>query len=168
MPKPHLVDYRERVAVDGVPLHEQAFADAVARVLPAADAVAQRLGAPTEFEVLTAVALAELRRREVGIALVEVGLGGRLDATNVLDAGVAVVTNVARDHERHLGRTLAAIGAEKAAIIKPGNLAVTGAAGRGLRPILDRCASLDVPLRRAGRRPAVPLDGPRRRTGKAC
>jgi dihydrofolate synthase/folylpolyglutamate synthase len=78
-------------------------------------------------------------------------MGGRLDATNVLDLGVAAITNVQRDHEQHLGRTLAAIGGEKAPIIKRGNSAVTGARGRGLRPILDRCADLDVPLRRAGR-----------------
>jgi len=150
MPKPHLVAYRERIAVGGVPIPEDAFAAAVARVLPEADAVAARLGDPTEFEILTAVAFSELAGRGVDVALVEVGLGGRLDATNVLDAGVAVVTNVARDHERHLGRTLAAIGGEKAAIIKPGNLAVTGARGRGLRPIEERCRSLGVPLRRAG------------------
>jgi dihydrofolate synthase/folylpolyglutamate synthase len=79
-------------------------------------------------------------------------MGGRLDATNVLDGGVAAITNVALDHEKHLGSTLAAIGTEKAAIIKAGNLAVTGASGRGLRPILDRCTALDVPLRRAGTR----------------
>jgi len=81
---------------------------------------------------------------------VEVGLGGRLDATNVLDAGVAVVTNVQHDHERLLGSTLAAIGAEKAAIIKPGNLAVTGARGRGLAPVLARCSEVGAALRRAG------------------
>jgi dihydrofolate synthase/folylpolyglutamate synthase len=86
----------------------------------------------------------------VDLALVEVGLGGRLDATNVLDAGVAVITNVQHDHERWLGTTLAAIGHEKAAIIKPGDLAVTGARGRGLVPILKRCASVAAPLRRAG------------------
>ncbi|HEX2142575.1 MAG TPA: Mur ligase family protein [Candidatus Limnocylindria bacterium] len=150
MPKPHLVSYRERIAIDGVPLSEDRFAAALASVLPAVDRVAARLGPPTEFEVLTAAAYAELARAGVDLALVEVGLGGRLDATNVLDPGVAVITNVQHDHERHLGRTLAAIGAEKAAIIKRGNLAVTGATGRGLRPILDRCAALDVPLRRAG------------------
>lgn len=150
MPKPHLVSYRERIALDGEPLSEERFATAVGRVLPAVDEVAARLGPPTEFEVLTAAGLLELEAAEVDLALVEVGMGGRLDATNVLDAGVAVVTNVAHDHERHLGRTLAAIGAEKAAIIKPGNLAVTGATGRGLRPILDRCAALSVPLHRAG------------------
>ena len=152
MPKPHLVAYRERIAVDGEPILEAEFADALNRVLPAADAVAARLGPPTEFEVLTAAAFDELARREVDLVLVEVGMGGRLDATNVLDAGVAAITNVALDHERYLGHTLAAIGAEKAAIVKPGNLAVTGASGRGLKPLTDRCAALGVPLRRAGAR----------------
>jgi dihydrofolate synthase/folylpolyglutamate synthase len=150
MPKPHLVTYRERIAVNGVPLSEERFAAAVSAVLPATDAVASRLGPPTEFEVLTAAAYAELARAGVDLALVEVGMGGRLDATNVLDPGVAVITNVQHDHERYLGRTLAAIGTEKAAIVKRGDLAVSGAAGRGLRPIIDRCAALGVPLRRAG------------------
>jgi dihydrofolate synthase/folylpolyglutamate synthase len=152
MPKPHLVSYRERIAVDGEPVAPGDFAAAVGRVLPAIDRVAADIGPPTEFEALTAAAIAELARRRVDLALVEVGMGGRLDATNVLDLGVAAITNVQRDHERYLGHTLAAIGTEKAAIIKPGNIAVTGAAGRGLRPIIERCAALDVPLRRAGPR----------------
>jgi len=150
MPKPHLVSYRERIAVDGEPLAPAAFAAAVARVLPAIDRVAAQVGPPTEFEALTAAAITELAQRDVDLAIVEVGMGGRLDATNVLDLGVAAITNVQHDHEAHLGPTLAAIGGEKAHIVKRGNLAVTGASGRGLRPILDRCAALDVPLRRAG------------------
>jgi dihydrofolate synthase / folylpolyglutamate synthase len=152
MPKPHLVSYRERIAIDGRPLSRAAFAAAVERVLPAIDRVADAVGAPTEFEALTAAAIAELVLRDVEVAVVEVGLGGRLDATNVLDLGVAAVTNVQLDHEAILGPTLAAIGGEKAPIIKAGNVAVTGATGRGLRPILDRCAALDVPLLRAGTR----------------
>lgn len=150
MPKPHLVSYRERIAVDGVPVSRERFAAAVASVLPAIDAVTARLGPPTEFEALTAAAFADLSRSDLDLVLVEVGLGGRLDATNVLDPGVAVVTNVQHDHEKHLGATLAAIGAEKAAIIKPGSLAVSGATGRGLRPITDRCTALGAPLRLAG------------------
>jgi dihydrofolate synthase/folylpolyglutamate synthase len=150
MPKPHLVSYRERVSIDGRALDRDRFAAAVAAVLPAVERVARRLGPPTEFEVLTAAAFGELARAGVDLALVEVGMGGRLDATNALDPGVAVITNVQHDHERHLGRTLAAIGGEKAGIIKRGNLAVTGATGRGLGPIVDRCASLDVSLRRVG------------------
>jgi len=150
MPKPHLVSYRERVAVNGEPISTDDFAAAVARVLPAVDRVAAELGPPTEFEVLTAAAIAELARRGVPLVLVEVGLGGRLDATNVLDLGVAAITNVQKDHEVVLGSTLRAIGAEKAAIIKPGNLAATGANGRGLTPIVDRCAEVGASLRRSG------------------
>jgi dihydrofolate synthase/folylpolyglutamate synthase len=154
MPKPHLVSYRERIAIDGRPLDEARFARAVQRVMPAVDRVAVRLGPPTEFEALTAAAFGELARSGLDLVLVEVGLGGRLDATNVLDPGVAAITNVQLDHERYLGHTLAAIGAEKAAIIKPGSLAVTGASGRGLRPISERARSLGVPLALAGpRRP---------------
>ena len=152
MPKPHLVSYRERIAIDGMPLDEARFARAVQRVLPAVDRVAERLGPPTEFEVLTAAAFGELARSGLDLVLVEVGMGGRLDATNVLDPGVAVITNVQLDHERYLGHTLAAIGREKAAIIKRGNLAVTGATGRGLRPIAERARTLGVPLALAGSR----------------
>ena len=152
MPKPHLVSYRERIAVDGRPLEEDAFAAAIERVMPAIDRVAAEVGPPTEFEALTAAAIAELARLDVDLAIVEVGLGGRLDATNVLDLGVAAITNVQLDHEAILGPTLTAIGGEKAPIIKAGDVAVTGATGRGLRPILDRVAAMEVPLLRAGPR----------------
>lgn len=152
MPKPHLVSYRERIAIDGEPISPAEFAAAVERVLPAVDKVAADVGPPTEFEALTAAAVTELARRRVDLAIVEVGLGGRLDATNVLDLGVAAITNVQKDHEAILGTTLHAIGAEKAAIVKRGNLAVTGATGQGLTPIRRRCGELGVPLRRAGPR----------------
>ena len=152
MPKPHLVSYRERVAIDGAAISADDFAAAVARVLPAVDRVAADIGPPTEFEALTAAAVTELARRDVDVAVVEVGLGGRLDATNVLDLGVAAVTNVQKDHEAILGATLHAIGGEKAAIIKPGNVAVSGARGQGLTPIRRRARELGVPLRRAGPR----------------
>jgi dihydrofolate synthase/folylpolyglutamate synthase len=99
MPKPHLVAYRERIAVDGRALSPPAFAAAIERVLPAVDRVAASLGPPTEFETLTAAAFAELTRQDVDLAIVEVGMGGRLDATNVFDAGVAAITNVQKDHE---------------------------------------------------------------------
>jgi dihydrofolate synthase/folylpolyglutamate synthase len=150
MPKPHLVSYRERIAIDGQPISRELFAAAIAAVMPAIDRVTERLGPPTEFEALTAAAFQHLAGAGIDLALVEVGLGGRLDATNVLDAGVAAITNVQHDHEKLLGPTLAAIGGEKAAIIKRGNLAVTGALGRGLAPILARCDEVDAELRRAG------------------
>lgn len=151
MPKPHLVSYRERIAVDGVPLRPQQFADAVAEVLPVADRISARLGPPTEFETLTAAAVLALSRMPLDLMLVEVGMGGRLDATNALDLGVATIVNVQHDHERYLGRTLRAIGTEKAAIIKRGDLAVTGASGTGLRPIVERAAEVAAPLRCGGK-----------------
>ena len=166
MPKPHLVTYRERIAIDGEPITSAEFAAAVERVLPAIDRVAAEVGPPTEFEALTAAAIIELARRGVDLAIVEVGMGGRLDATNVLDLGVAAVTNVQRDHEAHLGHTLTAIGGEKAPIIKRGNLAVTGCLGA--RPAPD-----PGPMRRAGRAPppcrpapAVSRRAPARRLGR--
>ncbi|MGZ6256583.1 MAG: bifunctional folylpolyglutamate synthase/dihydrofolate synthase [Candidatus Limnocylindria bacterium] len=163
MPKPHLVSYRERIAIDGQPISRDQFAGAIAAVTPAIDAVTARLGPPTEFEALTAAAYQYLAVSGIDLALVEVGLGGRLDATNTLDAGVAAITNVQHDHERLLGSTLAAIGAEKAAIIKPRNLAVTGAGGRGLAPILARCAEVGAGVRRAGR--GQPYDATTRDAG---
>jgi dihydrofolate synthase/folylpolyglutamate synthase len=150
MPKPHLVSYRERIAIDGEPVTRTRFAAAISDVLPAIDRVAADVGPPTEFEALTAAAMLELSRSAIDLAVVEVGMGGRLDATNVLDLGVAAITNVQHDHERYLGSTLARIGAEKAGIIKRGDLAVTGASGRGLAPIVERCTTLNVPLRRVG------------------
>ena len=154
MPKPHLVSYRERIAIDGEPISRERFAAALEAVTPAVEHVSARLGPPTEFEALTGAAFVELARSGVDLALVEVGLGGRLDATNVLDPGVAAITNVQHDHERLLGSTLAEIGREKAAIIKSGNLAITGTQGRGLAPILARCSAVGATLRRAGRQQA--------------
>jgi dihydrofolate synthase/folylpolyglutamate synthase len=97
--------------------------------------------------VLTAAALLYLRRSGVDVAVVEVGLGGRLDATNVWDGGVAAITNVDLDHMERLGDTVEAIAREKAAIIERGDVAVTGARG----------AALDV-IRRRARRVGAPLD----------
>lgn len=125
MPKPHLSSYRERIQIDAQPIPEADFAAEVQRIRPAVAKVAVRLGAPTEFEILTALAVAHLAPR-VDVLVCEVGMGGRLDATNVLDLGVAVVTNVALDHQRYLGDTLEQIAAEKAAIIKAGNTVVSG------------------------------------------
>jgi len=145
-PKPHLVSYRERVVVDGQPI-DGADLDAVLReVLAAADRVERRHGPPTEFEVLTTAAFLWLDRARVDVAVIEVGLGGRLDATNAWDGGVAAITNVGLDHTEHLGETVAAIAREKAAIIKRGDLAVTGAAGDGLPPIRRRASRVRAPL----------------------
>jgi dihydrofolate synthase/folylpolyglutamate synthase len=145
-PKPHLVTYRERIQVDGEPIAPADFARLVERVLAASERVAARHGEPTEFELLTAVVFARFAEVRPDVALVEVGLGGRLDATHAWDGGVAVVTNVDLDHMDRLGDTIAKIAREKAAIIERGDLAVTGASGDGLGVIRRRAQRLGVPL----------------------
>jgi dihydrofolate synthase/folylpolyglutamate synthase len=145
-PKPHLVSYRERIQVDGRPIAPDDFARLVSAILPIADRVARRLGPPTEFELLTAVVFARFAEVRPDVALVEVGLGGRLDATHAWDGGVAAVTNVDLDHMDRLGDTVTAIAREKAAIIMRGDLAVTGARGDGLAVIRRRARRLGVPL----------------------
>jgi dihydrofolate synthase/folylpolyglutamate synthase len=157
-PKPHLVTYRERIVVDGRPIDAATFARLVGTVLPLADRIAPRLGPPTEFELLTAVMFRHFAEAGLDVALVEVGLGGRLDATHAWDGGVAVLTNVGLDHTDRLGPTVTAIAREKAAIVERGDVAVTGATGDGLAVIRRRCARLGVPLTVAGPAPVLDWD----------
>lgn len=155
-PKPHLVTYRERVMVDGRPISAADFAALVGELLPIADRVARRHGPPTEFELLTALMFRHFADAGVGLALVEVGLGGRLDATHAWDGGVAVITNVDLDHMDRLGPTRTAIAREKAAIIERGDLAVTAAEGEGLAVVRRRARRMGVPLREVA---PVPIAG---------
>jgi dihydrofolate synthase / folylpolyglutamate synthase len=145
-PKPHLVSYRERVVVDGHPIGVADFTRHLEAVLTVAERVARRHGEPTEFELLTAVVFRHFAESDLDVALVEVGLGGRLDATHAWDGGVAVVTNVALDHMERLGPTVTAIAREKAAIIERGDLAVTGADGEALEVIRRRARRVGAPL----------------------
>lgn len=146
-PKPHLVSYRERITIDGEPISRADFADLIEEVLDHAESVTGQHGPPTEFEVLTAAAFTWFHRKRVDVAIVEVGLGGRLDATNVWNGGVAAITNVALDHTEHLGSTIEAIAVEKAQIIKGGEwAAITGAEEPALSVIRRRAAELDVYL----------------------
>jgi dihydrofolate synthase/folylpolyglutamate synthase len=115
---PHVSGWSERIQVDGEEADVEA---AVARVRPAA----ARLGA-TQFEVVTAAAFAEFAARQVDAAVVEAGLGGRLDATNVIDAPVVVLTNVSLDHVDVLGDSRERIAAEKLAVIAPGATVILG------------------------------------------
>ncbi len=145
-PKPHLVTYRERIRIDGRPISPGSFTDLVREVLPAADRVARRRGPPTEFELITALAFAWFARRAVEVAVVEVGLGGRLDATHAWDGGVAAITNVDLDHTEWLGPTIPLIAREKAAIIVRGDRAVCGADGPALAVIRRRARRVGVNL----------------------
>ena len=157
-PKPHLVTYRERIRVAGRPISAADFTRLVRAGLPVADRVARRHGPPTEFELLTALALRHFADQDVDLAVVEVGLGGRLDATHAWDGGVAAITNVDLDHMEHLGPTVEAIAREKAAIIMPGDLAITGAAGVALEPIRRRAGRVRAVLVEAAPAPVLAAD----------
>jgi dihydrofolate synthase/folylpolyglutamate synthase len=120
---PHLSCLRERIMIDGEMITEPALVAAAERVR---DAGGDGL---TFFEQITAIAMRAIAEAEVDVTVLEVGLGGRLDATNVVDPAVAVVTGVALDHEAILGDTVAQIAGEKAGIWKPGRPAIIGASG---------------------------------------
>src|SRR2546428_111502 len=117
--KPHLVDYRERIRIDGALISPEGLAALVETVRPHAEAMAgDPLGLPTYFELSVALAFLHFARSRVDLAIVEVGLGGRLDATNIADPLVSVITPVSYDHMDVLGGTLDQIAREKAGIIR--------------------------------------------------
>ncbi len=147
-PKPHLVSYRERIRINGRPLDPLSFATAVQRALSAADRIEPEVGPVTEFELLAGVVFDGFRAAGIDRAVVEIGLGGRLDAMHAWDGGVAVVTNVGLDHQEYLGKTIDLIAIEKAAIIMRGDTAVTGASERGgaLRIIRARAQEVGARL----------------------
>ena len=126
---PHLVRLEERFAIDGRPVGTAALREAAGTVMTQIAAL-RASGAletePTFFEAATAVAFDLFRRAQVDVAVLEVGLGGRLDATNVVTPLAAAITTIDFDHERYLGTTLAAIAFEKAGVIKPGMTVVVG------------------------------------------
>ena len=149
MPKPHLISYTERIQVNGVPISEQDFVSTLEELKPALDAVAVETGQATEFEMLTAMAIAYLAPR-IDRLVCEVGLGGRLDATNALDLGIAMITNVDLDHQKYLGDTIELIAREKAAIIKPGNQVITGCEGVALEIVEEHSTRVRSSLWRLG------------------
>jgi dihydrofolate synthase / folylpolyglutamate synthase len=125
---PHLVAIGERIQVDRAPLSDAAVVALAERLRPHYEAIRAEdpENAPTFFELITAAALLEFAERKVDVAILETGLGGRLDATNVCAPEVCVITSIGLDHQEYLGQTLAAIAAEKAGILKPGVPCVVG------------------------------------------
>jgi dihydrofolate synthase/folylpolyglutamate synthase len=147
---PHLDRVEERVAINGAPVDSATFESATADVFAAVDR-ARSSGAltvvPTFFEVSTAVAFEIFRRSHVDVAVVEVGLGGRFDATNVLTPAISAITSIALDHERHLGHTLSEIAFEKAGIAKPGVPLIIGRLpGEAATRILDVARDAGAPV----------------------
>jgi len=148
---PHLHSYTERFRINGKNIPETEVAALIGELRPHIEALAQEgLGHPTEFEVATAVAFLYFSRALVDYLVLEVGLGGTLDATNVVKPLVSVITNVAMDHMDYLGHTLRAIAGEKAGIIKPGVPVVTAAVGEGLEVIADAARKRACQLIRVG------------------
>jgi dihydrofolate synthase/folylpolyglutamate synthase len=159
---PHLISFGERIRIDDGDLQPADFGAAVARAAHAAELVDRSLEADdhvTQFEALTAAAFSELARRNVEVAVIEAGLGGRYDATNVIPSTVQVLTSVGLEHTRWLGPTLADIASEKLDVVQEGATLVLGA---GLAPEVMAVAARVSAQRgarivQAGTDPGVPV-----------
>ena len=142
---PHLDGVEERISIDGRKCPPDAMVRLVRRIQPVV-AEMDRAGeagpsGPTYFEILTALALLHFVEQEARLAVLEVGLGGRLDSTNICRPAVAVITSISYDHMRQLGNTLTAIAGEKAGIIKPGAVVVSGVVDAEPRQVIVRTAA---------------------------
>jgi len=145
--KPHLRSMTERARVDGVPVDEERFAELLDSMMPAIDRVAKAHGRPTYYETLLALAFKHFAEEHVDVAVIEVGLGGRLDGTNVIVPRVAAITSVGYDHMDVLGDALEDIAAEKAGIAKPGVplvVAVDDAAARSV--VIENANAAHAPV----------------------
>jgi dihydrofolate synthase/folylpolyglutamate synthase len=145
---PHLERFNERICVNDAPISDAAVVNACQRALAIENLPRQ----PTFFEFTTAMALDEFARQKVQWAVIETGMGGRLDATNVLQPALAIITNISLEHRAYLGPTITAIAGEKAGIIKPDTPAVTGVRQRLARKVIeDQAVTHRASLYRHGR-----------------
>src|SRR6185295_14256349 len=154
---PHLDRVEERLAIDGQPCSADELVDLIVRVRPIvlqmdeAAAATPGLTGPTYFEILTAMTLVHFSERRVELAVLEVGLGGRLDSTNVCQSEVCVITSISFDHMKQLGNTLGAIAAEKAGIIKPRVPVISGVTTDEPRRVIEAVSrENDCPLLQLG------------------
>lgn len=132
---PHLVDFRERIRINGEMISREEVVSFVERTRPLIESVG-----PSFFEYTTLMAFEHFHTHEVDYAIIEVGLGGRLDSTNVILPKLSIITNISLDHTQYLGNTLEAIAYEKAGIIKEGVHVVIGNAGGSVRELFERVA----------------------------
>ena len=140
---PHLTDVEERIVIGGAPIGRADFDEITTSVLQVVDRLTSNgvlPHPPTFFEVTTVIAFEAFRRAGVSAAVIEVGLGGRYDATNVITPAIAAITSIAFDHERHLGTSLAEIAFEKAGIIKSGVPVVVGMMPSAARDVIAEVA----------------------------
>lgn len=148
-PEPRLSD---RIALHGEPVDEERFVELYQEIAPYVAIVDKEAAQPlTGFEVVTGMAFAAFADAGVDVAVVEVGMGGSWDCTNVADGTVAVLTPIALDHQKYLGDTILDIALEKVGIIKPGATVITaGQTEAAARPILERCAEVGATIAREG------------------
>ncbi|WP_310413644.1 folylpolyglutamate synthase/dihydrofolate synthase family protein [Chamaesiphon sp. OTE_8_metabat_110] len=141
---PHLVDWNERICIDDRPISTEVALSTLSRVIAAIDAAKPT---PTQFEIVTAAMWLYFAESQVDIAVIEVGLGGRLDETNVCDRPLAtIITSIAIDHWQQLGETIAKIAGEKAGILKPNCPAIVGTLPPEAATVVsERIAKLDCP-----------------------
>ena len=141
--KPHLQSYRERIRVDGVIISTAALDDGIDRLRSPVRAMRRLIpmaGQPTTFELTTALALAHFAATRCTVAVVEVGLGGRFDATNATDPHVSVITPISHDHMRELGTALRQIASEKAGVLRPGRIALVARQDAAVDAVLSKAA----------------------------
>ncbi len=145
---PYIMRFNERMQVNGMPISDEELAEIIAEVQPVAESMAER---PTEFEIITAAAFLWFARQKCDIVVLETGLGGRLDATNLISKNVcAVITNLGMDHTEYLGNTLGEIAGEKCGILKPGCPVVAyRSAPEAMKVIRARAKELECPVRTA-------------------
>ena len=145
---PHLVRFNERIRINGTPITDADILDAYMVI----DKVHLPDRTPTFFEFTTAMAFHAFHRHNVQWAVIETGMGGRLDATNIIHTQLSVITNISLEHREYLGNRLSAIAAEKAGIIKPGVPVVTGVTQQVVRRVLQSAAdAVGAPIFRLGR-----------------
>ncbi len=148
---PHLHTYRERLSIDGEMISEDDFASTLQNIIPVLDKVKEEHGELTEFEILTAMAFHYFAVNGVDVAVFEVGLGGRWDATSVARPKVAAITGISLDHTDRLGNTVEEIAWDKAHIIKEGAIAVIGDVPAGALKVIEvRCGLVNATMRRFG------------------
>ncbi len=145
---PHIIEFNERIRINGENISQQELKKCTTKIKFAVEKVEQELALPTYFEVLTAIAIYYFAQADIDLAIFEVGLGGRLDATNVIDSLVSAITNISYDHTEYLGDTIAEIAREKAGIIKKNNQAVVTTVGKeiAIEQLKKICQKKDVKL----------------------
>lgn len=143
---PHLERWNERINIDGQDVSDEDFSSAIGKVKEVADTIEVEDLLPTQFEILTAAAFLLFKKAKLDLVVLEVGMGGLFDSTNVITPECSIITNIGIDHTQYFGETLEAIAREKAGIIKQGIPVVTGAESVALNILIDKAVPLKADL----------------------